>query len=277
MKMAATPHDAANFLRARLGARRPKLAVVLGSGLGPLADRVEDAVAIPYGEIPGFHVSSVPGHAGRLVAGRLAGVEVACLQGRVHLYEGVEPSAIKQPIRTLKALGIERLVLTNAAGSFHASSDEGSLVLLSDHIAWAGLNPLVGPNDEEWGGRFFPLTDAYDPAMRAVLQSNARRLGIALPEGVYAWYLGPNFETPAEIRALRGLGADLVGMSTVPEVLVARHCGLRVVAISAITNLAAGMRQGQHLSHEHTQKIAALCGERLGRLIEASLEGLLTA
>jgi xanthosine phosphorylase len=211
------------------------------------------------------------------VVGHLAGVEIACLQGRVHMYEGAQPASVKQPIRTLKALGIERLVLTNAAGSFHRSSDEGSLVLLSDHIAWANMNPLVGPNDDEWGPRFFSVADAYDPAMRAVLQSNARRLGIALPEGVYAWYLGPNFETPAEIRALRGLGADLVGMSTVPEVLVARHCGLRVVAISAITNLAAGMRQGQHLSHEHTQKIAALCGERLGRLIEASLEGLLTA
>ncbi len=273
----ATPHDAANFLRARLGTRRPKLAIVLGSGLGPLADRVEDAVAIPYGEIPGFHVSSVAGHVGRLVAGRLAGVEVACLQGRVHLYEGVEPAAIKQPIRTLKALGITHLVLTNAAGSFHMSSDEGSLVLLSDHIAWAGLNPLVGPNDEEWGGRFFPMTDAYDPAMRRVLKANAAKLGIALPEGVYAWYLGPNFETPAEIRALRGLGADLVGMSTVPEVLVARHCGLRVVAVSAITNIAAGMRQGQHLSHDHTQKIAKLCGERLEALLTASLADLLKA
>jgi inosine/guanosine/xanthosine phosphorylase family protein len=281
MTMTATttagPHDAAKFLHARLGARRPKVAIVLGSGLGPLADRVEDAVAIPYGEIPGFHVSSVAGHAGRLVAGRLAGVEVACLQGRVHLYEGVEPAAIKQPIRTLKALGIERLVLTNAAGSFHMSSDEGSLVLLSDHIAWAGLNPLVGPNDDEWGGRFFPMTDAYDPAMRDVLKANAAKLGIALPEGVYAWYLGPNFETPAEIRALRGMGADLVGMSTVPEVLVARHCGLRVVAVSAITNIAAGMRKGQHLSHDHTQKIAKLCGERLEKLLTASLAELLTA
>ena len=273
----AGPHDAAKFLRARLGQRSPKLAIVLGSGLGPLADRVEDAVAIPYGEIPGFHVSSVAGHAGRLVAGRLAGIEVACLQGRVHLYEGVDPPAIKQPIRTLKALGIERLVLTNAAGSFHMSSDEGSLVLLSDHIAWAGLNPLVGPNDDEWGGRFFPMTDAYDPAMRDVLKAHAAKLGIALPEGVYAWYLGPNFETPAEIRALRGLGADLVGMSTVPEVLVARHCGLRVVAVSAITNIAAGMRQGQHLSHDHTQKIAKLCGERLEKLLTASLPDLLTA
>ena len=275
--MAPTPHDAAKFLRDKMGVRRPKIAIVLGSGLGPLADRVENAVAIPYGEIPGFHVSSVAGHAGRLVVGHLAGVEIACLQGRVHMYEGAQPASVKQPIRTLKALGIERLVLTNAAGSFHKSSDEGSLVLLSDHIAWANMNPLVGPNDDEWGPRFFSVADAYDPAMRAVLQSNARRLGIALPEGVYAWYLGPNFETPAEIRALRGLGADLVGMSTVPEILVARHCGLRGVAISAITNLAAGMRQGQHLSHEHTQKIAALCGERLGRLVEASLEGLLTA
>jgi xanthosine phosphorylase len=275
--MAPTPHDAAKFVRDKLGSRRPQIAIVLGSGLGPLADRVENAVSIPYGEIPGFHVSSVAGHAGRLVVGQFAGVEIACLQGRVHMYEGVEPASVKQPIRMLKALGIERLVLTNAAGSFHRSSDEGSLVLLSDHIAWANSNPLVGPNDDEWGPRFFSVADAYDPAMRGVLRREAERLGIALPEGVYAWYLGPNFETPAEIRALRGLGADLVGMSTVPEVLVARHCGLRVVAISAVTNLAAGMRQGQHLSHEHTQKIATQCGERLGRLIEASLASLLTA
>jgi len=275
--MAPSPHDAAAYLREKLGTRRPKIAIVLGSGLGPLADRMENAVAIPYGEIPGFHVSHVAGHAGRLVAGNLAGIEAICLQGRAHMYEGVDAGAVKQPIRTLKALGIERLVLTNAAGSFRKSSDEGSLVLLSDHIAWAAANPLVGPNDDEWGPRFFSVADAYDPAMRGVLRAKAAGLGIALPEGVYAWYLGPNFETPAEIRALRGLGADLVGMSTVPEVLVARHCGLRTVAISAITNLAAGMRRGQHLSHEHTQKIAALCGERLGRLIEASVAALLAA
>ncbi len=270
----ASPHDAAAYLKTKLGARRPRVGIVLGSGLGPLADRIEDAVAVPYSEIPGFHVSTVAGHAGRLVAGTLAGVPVACLQGRVHLYEGIEPAAVKQPIRTLKALGVDRLVLTNAAGSFHRSSDEGSLVLLNDHIAWAGLSPLVGPNDDEWGPRFYPMTDAYDAAFRTVLRETAARLGIALPEGVYAWYLGPNFETPAEIRALRTLGADVVGMSTAPEVMVARHCGLRVAAISAITNLVAGMREGQHLSHDHTQAIAARIGKDLSALLLAALPEL---
>lgn len=273
----ASPHDAAAFLKAKLGHRSPRVGIVLGSGLGPLADRIADAVAIPYSEIPGFHVSGVAGHAGRLVAGTFAGVPVACLQGRVHLYEGVAPAAIKHPIRTLKALGIDRLVLTNAAGSLNAPVDEGSLVLISDHIAWAGLCPLVGPNDEEWGPRFFPMTDAYDPALRGVLGRAAGKLGIALPEGVYAWYLGPNFETPAEIRALRTLGADVVGMSTAPEVMVARHCGLRVAAISAITNLAAGMRAGQHLSHDHTQAIAARIGKDLSALLEAALPEIATA
>jgi xanthosine phosphorylase len=250
---------------------------VLGSGLGPLADALEDAVALPYAGIPGFPVSTVACHAGRFVAGRLAGVPLVCLQGRVHFYEGGDPAALKLPIRALKALGIDRLVLTNAAGSFHPSSDEGSLVSISDHIAWAGLSPLVGPNDDEWGPRFFPMTDAYDPKLRAVLRDAAASLGIALPEGVYAWYLGPNFETPAEIRALRTLGADLVGMSTVPEVMVARHCGLRVAAISAVTNLAAGMRDGQHLSHDHTQAIAARIGKDLSALLRAALPGLVAA
>ncbi len=273
----ASPHDAAAFLKTKLGARAPRVGIVLGSGLGPLAGQIEDPVAIPYADIPGFHVSSVAGHAGRLVAGMLAGVPVACLQGRVHLYEGVEPAAIKHPIRTLKALGVDRLVLTNAAGSFHKSSDEGSLVLISDHIAWAGICPLVGPNDEEWGPRFFPMTDAYDPAFRAVLRKAAGNLGIGLPEGVYAWYLGPNFETPAEIRALRTLGADLVGMSTAPEVMVARHCGLRVAAISAVTNLVAGMREGQHLSHDHTQAVAARIGKDLSALLRAALPEIATA
>jgi xanthosine phosphorylase len=275
--LSPTPHDAAAFLKTKLGARAPKVGLVLGSGLGPLADLVADAIAVPYAEIPGFHVSTVAGHAGRLVAGTLAGVPVACLQGRVHLYEGIEPAAVKQPIRTLKALGCDRLVLTNAAGSFHKSADEGSLVAISDHIAWAGLSPLAGPNDDEWGPRFFPMTDAYDPALRKVLRDTAAGLGIALSEGVYAWYLGPNFETPAEIRALRTLGADLVGMSTAPEVMVARHCGLRVAAISAVTNLVAGMREGQHLSHDHTQAVAARIGKNLSALLEAALPGLAAA
>ncbi len=273
----ASPHDAATFLKARLGGRAPKVGLVLGSGLGPLADLVADAVAVPYAEIPGFRAASVAGHAGRLVAGTLAGVPVACLQGRVHAYEGASHEDIRQPVRTLKALGCDRLVLTNAAGSLDPANDEGTLVSICDHINWAGLSPLAGANDEAWGPRFFPMTGAYDAAMRAALARAAAKNGLRLPEGVYAWYLGPNFETPAEIRALRTLGADLVGMSTVPEVLVARHCGMRVAAISAVTNLAAGMRAGQHLTHDHTQAVAARIGKAMSALLVAALPEIAAA
>lgn len=272
-----TPKDSAAAIAPTLKGLAPKIAIVLGSGLGGFADKLEDRRELSYAAIPGFPVSTVAGHAGKLIAGRLAGADLLCLQGRAHVYEGVSSDAIKTPIRALKLLGIDRLLLTNAAGSFHPSSDEGSLVAISDHISWAGWSPLQGPNDDEWGPRFVAMTDAYDPAMRAVLVRRAGELGIALPEGVYAWYLGPNFETPAEIRALRGLGADVVGMSTVPEVIVARHCGLRVAVLSAITNLAAGMRKDQHLSHEHTQRVAKLCADNLAKLVTASLPDLVRA
>ncbi|MBL8808039.1 MAG: purine-nucleoside phosphorylase [Rhodospirillales bacterium] len=272
-----SPLETAAYLKGRLGPRQPKVGLVLGSGLGPLADLVEDACAVPFAEIAGFRMASVAGHAGRLVAGRLGGVDVACLQGRVHAYEGASAEEIRHPVRTLKALGCDRLILTNAAGSLDPAHDEGTLVAIRDHINWAGISPLAGPNDEDWGPRFFPMTDAYDPAMRAALAAAAARQGIALPEGVYAWYPGPNFETPAEIRALRILGADLVGMSTVPEVLVARHCGLRVAAISAVTNLAAGMRPGQHLSHDHTQAVAARIGRAMSALLVAALPEIAAA
>jgi xanthosine phosphorylase len=273
----SAPHLAAGAIRPTLKGLSPKIAIVLGSGLGGLADTLADARALSYADIPGFPVSTVAGHAGKLAAGRLAGIDVLCLQGRAHVYEGVDAAAIKTPIRALKLLGVERLLLTNAAGSFHPSSDEGSLVSICDHISWAGWSPLAGPNDDEWGPRFVAMTDAYDPAMRAALARHAQALRIPLPEGVYAWYLGPNFETPAEIRALRGLGADVVGMSTAPEVIVARHCGLRVAVVSAITNLAAGMRKNQHLSHDHTQRVAKLCADNLTRLIVAALPDLVRA
>lgn len=271
------PKTTAAAIRPKLNGLTPRIAIVLGSGLGGLAEKLADARRLSYADIPGFPVSTVAGHAGKLIAGKLAGVDVLCLQGRAHIYEGVSPDAIKTPIRALKLLGVERLLLTNAAGSFHPSSDEGSLVSISDHISWAGWSPLAGRNDDAWGPRFVAMTDAYDPAMRAALSRHAAALGIALPEGVYAWYLGPNFETPAEIRALRGLGADVVGMSTVPEVIVARHCGLRVAVLSAITNLAAGMRKDQHLSHDHTQRVAKLCADNLARLVTSALPDLVRA
>jgi len=273
----ATPHQAADAIRPLLKGLTPKIAIVLGSGLGGIAETIADARMLPYADIPGFPVSKVQGHSSRLIAGKIAGVDAIVLQGRAHVYEGADASQIKTPIRALKSLGVEKLLLTNAAGSFHPSSDEGSLLLIEDHISWAGWSPLQGPNDDEWGPRFVAMTDAYDPKLRAVLKAQAAKLSIALPEGIYAWYLGPNFETPAEIRALRGLGADIVGMSTVPEVIVARHCGLRVATISAVTNLAAGMRSNQHLSHDHTQRIAKLCAEKLDRLIPAALPDLVRA
>jgi xanthosine phosphorylase len=245
----------------------PRLGLVLGSGLGGLADAVEDAVAIPYAELPGFPVGSVTGHAGRLVLGTLAGTPVVVLQGRAHLYEGIPASDLAIPVRTVRALGAEALVLTNAAGSLNAEVGPGELMALTDHINLMGANPLAGPNDDELGPRFVPLGDAYDAGLLAALRTAADAEGVPLNEGVYLAVSGPSFETPAEIRAFRVLGADAVGMSTVPEVIVARHAGLRVAAVSAVTNLAEGMG-GEELSHEQTLRVAKEGAARLGPLIE---------
>jgi len=249
----------------------PELGLMLGSGLGDLADRLEDRVAIPYGDLPGFHAGGLAGHAGQLVLGRLAGRAVAIFSGRWHVYEGIEPSAITTPIRTLKALGAETLLLTNAAGSLRPEVGPGSLVCLSDHINLLGFNPLIGPNDDAVGPRFPSLAQAYDRDLRARLHAAAEALGTELHDGVYLAVAGPSFETPAEIRAFRVLGADLVGMSTVPEVIAARHAGMRVAAISAVTNLAEGMG-GEALSHEQTLRVAKQGAARLGPLIERFLE-----
>ena len=197
---------------------------MLGSGLGALADELTDAVTIPYAELPGFRVGTVSGHAGALTLGHLDGVPVACLRGRSHVYEGIEASAVTTPIRTLRLIGAEILVLTNAAGSLRPEAGPGSLVALTDHINLQGFNPLMGPNDEAVGPRFPSLSDTYDPELRAGLHAAADELGTPLHDGVYLAVSGPSFETPAEIRAFRTLGADLVGMSTVPEAIVARHC-----------------------------------------------------
>lgn len=258
---------AADVVRRAAGERpAPRLALVLGSGLGGLADAVTDAVAIPYGELPGFPVGAVPGHAGRLVLGTLAGVEVVVLQGRAHLYEGVRAADLAVPVRTVAGLGAEAIVLTNAAGSINPDNKPGSLMAVSDHINLMGVNPLTGVNDERIGPRFVGLGDAYDPELRARLRAAAGAEGIALAEGVYLAVAGPSFETPAEIRAFKVLGADAVGMSTVPEVIVARHAGLRVAAVSALTNLAEGLGD-EVLTHEHTLASAALAAADLQRLL----------
>lgn len=265
---------AAEQVRARLGDRlAPEVAIVLGSGLGPLADEVADRVAIDYAELDGFPVSTVRGHAGRLVLGSLGGRRVAVMQGRAHLYEGHDVAALRVPIRTLRALGAETLLVTNAAGSLDVEVGPGRLMALTDHINMMGTNPLIGPNDDRVGPRFLPVADAYDPELLAVLLRAAEREAIALARGVYLAVTGPSFETPAEIRAFGVLGADAVGMSTVPEVLIARHCGLRVAAVSAITNLAEGLGE-EPLTHDGTLAAAARAGEDLRRLVLAALPEL---
>jgi purine-nucleoside phosphorylase len=264
--------EAAEVLTERAGAA-PRVGVVLGSGLGQVADAVENATAIPYSDLPGFPQPSVAGHAGRAVAGSIGGVPVVAFQGRAHLYEGVDLDELRIPVRALKAAGAETLVLTNAAGSLRADLGPGSLMLIEDHINLTGTNVLAGPNEDELGPRFLSLRDAYDPELRAEARKAAREIGVALTEGVYLAVSGPSFETPAEIRAFHTLGADAVGMSTVHETTVARHCGLRVAAISAITNYAEGMSD-RPVSHEQTLSDAAKAADDLAPLLEKFVGGL---
>jgi xanthosine phosphorylase len=231
-----------------------------------VADAVEDPVVVGYEDLPGFPRPSVAGHAGRAILGRIGGVPVAVLQGRAHLYEGGDPDALRVPVRALQAAGASILVLTNAAGSLRPAVGPGSLMAITDHINMTGVNLLMGPNDESIGPRFPPLRDAYDPALLSTLRESARDLGIALAEGVYLAVTGPSFETPAEIRAYRTMGADAVGMSTVQETILARHCGLRVAAVSVITNLAEGMSD-EALSHEQTLRAAQDGAGDLARLL----------
>jgi xanthosine phosphorylase len=269
----AQTRDALEAIRAAAPDAAPEVGIVLGSGLGGLADAVEDAIAIPYAELRGFPQPSVEGHEGCLVLGRLSGVPVACLQGRVHLYEGAPAATVNAPVRTLKALGCEILVLTNASGSLKPELAPGTLVAISDHINLLGQNPLAGPNDATVGPRFPDMSAVYDCGLRELAQKAAKRLRIPLASGVYLATLGPSFETPAEIRAFGALGADLVGMSTVPEAISARHAGMRVLGISIVTNFAAGLGAGP-LSHEETLARAAEAGDGLKRLLLGLLEEL---
>jgi inosine/guanosine/xanthosine phosphorylase family protein len=254
----------------------PQIGVILGSGLGAVADAVEDPQIISYAELPGFPRPTVQGHAGQVVQGHIGGVPVAILQGRAHLYEGGPVDEIRTPVRWLKSLGAEILVQTNAAGSLRPEVGPGSLMAITDHINLTGTNILIGPNDESVGPRFPAMGNAYDSELLAQLRAAAAQLGIALAEGVYTGWSGPAFETAAEIRAIRVLGGDAVGMSTVHETVVARHCGLRVAAISAITNLAEGMSDVP-LSHEQTLADAARAAQDLARLLVASIPRLAEA
>jgi purine-nucleoside phosphorylase len=257
--------EVAEFVRARGFDGRFAAAFVLGTGLGPLADELTDPVNLPYADIPHFPKSGVSGHVGHLVAGSLEGKRVLLFQGRAHYYETGDAGAMRVPVALVQALGVPVLVLTNAAGSVRPHIRPGSLVAISDHLNLSGANPLLRDHTE---GRFVSLTGAYDDGLRKVLHSAAGKAGIDLPEGVYAWLSGPSFETPAEIRMIQILGGDLVGMSTVPEVILGRYYGLKVAAVSVVTNLAAGI-EGASPSHQETKDTAAEASDKFKRLIRA--------
>lgn len=269
--------ESADAISARLSAP-PRAIVVLGSGLGGLADRIEGAVAIPYAGIPHMPRSTAPGHEGQLIVGTLGGLSVAAMQGRFHLYEGYSPQQVVFPIRVLRQLGAETLVVTAAAGGLNPTFAAGSLMLLRDHIGFpifAGQSPLRGPNDERFGERFPAMTQAYDPRLRGLAKDMARAQGVSLHEGVYAMVSGPNFETPAELQMLRTLGADAVGMSTVPEVIAARHMGMRVLGACVITNAAlADAGAGVGAQHAEVLAIGAAAGATLGAIIEGVISSL---
>jgi purine-nucleoside phosphorylase len=251
------------FLRADAAARsiqkktklRPKVALVLGSGLGAFADEFANAIRIPYAKIPHFPRSTAVGHAGQLVIGEVEGVIVASMQGRVHLYEGYSAKDVSFPIRVFSRMGVRAVILTNAAGGIQRELTQGRLVVITDHINLQGVNPLSGPNDENFGARFPDMSTPYDKKFRELTLAQGRKLGVNLGEGVYAALAGPSYETPAEIRYLRAIGADLVGMSTVPEVIAARHSGIRVLGISCVTNAAAGVLD-QPLDHKEVLETA---------------------
>jgi purine-nucleoside phosphorylase len=261
--------ELAQIIRARAGDAPVQLGLILGSGLGHLAAAV-DGVSIPYSDLDGFPHIGVSGHNPNLVIGNLEGVRVAVFGAREHYYENGDPAAMRLPLTVLRDLGATMVIATNAAGSLRADIRPGDLMMLNDHINFSGLNPLIG---EKTDARFVPMTTAHDADLRAALRDSAHATGVPLPEGVYAWYSGPSFETPAEIRAIKILGGDAVGMSTVPEVILARFLGLRVAAISTITNMAAGMSD-EHISHEHTKAMAPIGAAKLESILRQFLRNL---
>lgn len=257
---------AADFIATRTDLR-PRVAIVLGSGLGAFASQLRNPTVIPFAEIPHFPQSTVPGHSGRLLIGTIAAIPAAVMQGRVHAYEGYNSDEVTFPVRVLGRMGVTTLVLTNAAGGINAGLKQGQLVLIADHINLTGRNPVAGLNDDRFGPRFFDMSEAYSARLRTVAHQAARQMNLRLDEGVYLSVLGPSFETPAEIRAFRAMGADLVGMSTVQETIAARHMGIEVLGLSCVTNMAAGI-QKEPLSHEEVMAI--------GRAVETLLADLLT-
>ena len=268
--------EASRYLLTKAQSRTPRVAVVLGSGLGGVADAVEDAVEIPFGEIPHFVSSTVQGHEGKLIIGSCAGVDVVLMKGRVHFYEGYSMEEVTLPVRVFNVMGIRSLILTNAAGGAAPHLSVGSLMAITDHINLMGENPLRGLNDERFGPRFPDMTGVYTPAYLEAAHEIAREMGVVLHEGVYMGLRGPTYETPAEIRMMRKLGADAVGMSTVPEATVARHCGIRVLAISCITNVAAGMSNAE-INHDEVMTVGERAGKQLAKLIVRVIPRIISA
>ncbi len=265
--------QSAHYIRQQIGQFQPEILLTLGSGLGFLADQAEDPIFVPYGQIPHFKTSTAPDHAGRFVFGRLAGRRVMIMQGRLHLYEGYDAQQVSYPVRVARLLGVETLVATNACGAVNTAYQVGDLMLISDHIRLFDPDPLIGPNLEQFGPRFCDMTYAYDPALRQIAREEAARLGIPLQEGVYFYFTGPQFETPAEIRAARLLGGDAVGMSTVPEVICANHCGMKVLGFSLVTNMAAGILD-QRLDGVDVLEAADKAKDGFSALIRACLPRL---
>jgi inosine/guanosine/xanthosine phosphorylase family protein len=269
MSEAKHPIDACvGIIKSKISGVIPKYALVLGSGLGELAEQIEVEASLSYSDLPGFPIPTVEGHHGSMLIGTLMGTPIICLQGRAHLYEGHSVDKLITPIRTLKALGVENLILTNAAGSLDVENGPGSLVLINDQINFSGINPLAGPNVERFGPRFCDMSFAYCPELRKDILAVAKDENIKLPEGVYIMVTGPSFETPAEIRAFRTLGANLVGMSTVPECIIANHAGMKVMGISSVTNFAAGM-SGNALSHAETLAEGKNAAKDLSKLLKS--------
>ncbi len=261
--------EAAEFIRRQIRVE-PRIVLVLGSGLGAFADELHNASVIPYSEIPNFPRSSAIGHAGKLVVGKVGDVPMAVMAGRVHYYEGYSMQQVTFPMRVFSRLGIRTALLTNAAGGINLQLQQGCLVVLRDHINLQGNNPLIGPNDERFGERFIDMTEAYDSNFRKIALEEGRKLGINICDGIYVGVPGPSYETPAEIRFLRTIGADVVGMSTVPEVIVARHCRMKVLAISCVTNMAAGVLN-QSINHAEVLET----GERVRTSFVALLKALI--
>jgi purine-nucleoside phosphorylase len=267
--------EAVQFLESRT-ALRPRVAVVLGSGLGAFADELADRTEIPYAEIPGWPCSTAMGHAGKLVFGKLGALDVAVMAGRVHLYEGYTPAQVTFGVRVLGSLGVRTIVFTNAAGGINLALERGGLVLISDHINLQGSNPLSGPNDDTLGPRFPDMSEAYSRELRTLAHEVGSEIGVRMAEGIYAAVLGPSYETPVEIRYLRTIGADLVGMSTVPEVIVANHMGMRALGISCVTNMAAGILP-QKISHAEVLETGEMVRGTLVKFLRALLPKMETA